>query len=136
MTNGAADDLHCSMCGKSQHEVVKLIAGPTMFICNECVMLCAEIVRAEAPRADDPLGRNMALSDLRSGLLEMLNEVSTLRVFQGLMQEENAALREALRYWAKQPLSTEPEFHRTRPLDLALLDAAIMKAREAVEDEE
>ena len=32
--------LHCTFCGKSQHEVRKLIAGPTVFICDECVELC------------------------------------------------------------------------------------------------
>ncbi|MFN7901454.1 MAG: ATP-dependent Clp protease ATP-binding subunit ClpX [Holosporales bacterium] len=40
--------LYCSFCGKGQHEVKKLIAGPTVFICNECVELCAEIIREEA----------------------------------------------------------------------------------------
>jgi hypothetical protein len=39
--------LYCSFCGKSQTEVKKLIAGPTVFICDECVELCAEIVRTE-----------------------------------------------------------------------------------------
>lgn len=38
-------DLACSFCGKHQHEVKKLIAGPTVFICNECVSLCSDIVR-------------------------------------------------------------------------------------------
>ena len=39
--------LYCSFCGKSQHEVIKLIAGPTVFICNECVELCMDIIREE-----------------------------------------------------------------------------------------
>ncbi len=39
--------LYCSFCGKSQHEVKKLIAGPTVFICNECVELCLDIIREE-----------------------------------------------------------------------------------------
>jgi ATP-dependent Clp protease ATP-binding subunit ClpX len=39
--------LYCSFCGKSQHEVRKLIAGPTVFICDECVELCMEIIREE-----------------------------------------------------------------------------------------
>ena len=39
--------LYCSCCGKSQHEVRKLIAGPTVFICDECVELCMEIIREE-----------------------------------------------------------------------------------------
>ena len=39
--------LFCSFCGKSQHEVKKLIAGPTVFICDECVELCMDIIREE-----------------------------------------------------------------------------------------
>ena len=39
--------LFCSFCGKSQHEVRKLIAGPTVFICDECVELCMDIIREE-----------------------------------------------------------------------------------------
>jgi ATP-dependent Clp protease ATP-binding subunit ClpX len=39
--------LYCSFCGKSQHEVRKLIAGPNVFICNECVELCMDIIQEE-----------------------------------------------------------------------------------------
>ena len=39
--------LYCSFCGKSQHEVRKLIAGPNVFICNECVELCMDIIKEE-----------------------------------------------------------------------------------------
>ena len=39
--------LYCSFCGKSQHEVTKLIAGPSVFICDECVALCNDIIREE-----------------------------------------------------------------------------------------
>ncbi|MGD8843142.1 MAG: ATP-dependent Clp protease ATP-binding subunit ClpX [Gammaproteobacteria bacterium] len=48
--NGKGDDgklLYCSFCGKSQHEVRKLIAGPSVFICDECVELCNDIIREE-----------------------------------------------------------------------------------------
>jgi ATP-dependent Clp protease ATP-binding subunit ClpX len=41
--------LYCSFCGKSQHEVKKLIAGPSVFICDECIELCNDIIRDEAP---------------------------------------------------------------------------------------
>ena len=41
------NDLYCSFCGKSQHEVKKLIAGPTVFICDECVELCMDIIKEE-----------------------------------------------------------------------------------------
>ena len=51
MTKDARGDskntLYCSFCGKSQHEVRKLIAGPTVFICDECVELCMDIIREE-----------------------------------------------------------------------------------------
>ena len=43
--------LYCSFCGKSQHEVRKLIAGPTVFICDECVELCMDIIREETKSA-------------------------------------------------------------------------------------
>ncbi len=51
MTKSTSSDgknvLYCSFCGKSQHEVKKLIAGPTVFICDECVELCNDIIREE-----------------------------------------------------------------------------------------
>ncbi len=51
MANTSSGDgkntLYCSFCGKSQHEVRKLIAGPTVFICDECVELCMDIIREE-----------------------------------------------------------------------------------------
>ncbi|RWR10706.1 ATP-dependent Clp protease ATP-binding subunit ClpX [Paenirhodobacter populi] len=51
MANNPGSDskntLYCSFCGKSQHEVRKLIAGPTVFICDECVELCMDIIREE-----------------------------------------------------------------------------------------
>jgi ATP-dependent Clp protease ATP-binding subunit ClpX len=44
--------LYCSFCGKSQHEVKKLIAGPSVFICDECIDLCNEIIRDEVTATD------------------------------------------------------------------------------------
>src|SRR6478672_9581950 len=44
--------LYCSFCGKSQHEVRKLIAGPSVFICDECIELCNDIIREEGATAD------------------------------------------------------------------------------------
>src|SRR5476649_2232765 len=46
-TSDSKNTLYCSFCGKSQHEVRKLIAGPTVFICDECVELCMDIIREE-----------------------------------------------------------------------------------------
>lgn len=55
-SRGKADDgklLYCSFCGKSQHEVRKLIAGPSVFICDECVELCNDIIREELEDRSD-----------------------------------------------------------------------------------
>ena len=61
---GAAGEkvLYCSFCGKSQHEVKKLIAGPSVFICDECIELCNDIIRDEVPA--DTAGAKTARSDL------------------------------------------------------------------------
>ncbi len=45
--SGSGKLLYCSFCGKSQHEVRKLIAGPSVYICDECVDLCNDIIREE-----------------------------------------------------------------------------------------
>lgn len=45
--------LYCSFCGKSQHEVKKLIAGPSVFICDECIDLCNDIIRDEVSEIDN-----------------------------------------------------------------------------------
>jgi ATP-dependent Clp protease ATP-binding subunit ClpX len=55
--------LYCSFCGKSQHEVKKLIAGPSVFICDECIELCNDIIRDEAP-ADAAVTSRAGKSDL------------------------------------------------------------------------
>ena len=60
--NSGEKVLYCSFCGKSQHEVKKLIAGPSVFICDECIELCNDIIRDEAP-ADGPAAK-AAKSDL------------------------------------------------------------------------
>jgi ATP-dependent Clp protease ATP-binding subunit ClpX len=56
--SGRGDDngklLYCSFCGKSQHEVRKLIAGPSVFICDECVELCNDIIREEIEESSSP----------------------------------------------------------------------------------
>src|SRR5688572_15459544 len=66
MTDGSGDKtqdggklLYCSFCGKSQHEVRKLIAGPSVFICDECVDLCNDIVREELQVQVSTVGTNL-----------------------------------------------------------------------------
>jgi hypothetical protein len=67
--------LHCSFCGKSQHEVRKLIAGPLVYICDGCVQICTDVVKEEdslskvfsllAAESNDDDGRAAALEHLR-----------------------------------------------------------------------
>jgi ATP-dependent Clp protease ATP-binding subunit ClpX len=63
--------LHCSFCGKSQHEVKKLIAGPSVFICDECVDLCLEIIREEA---GTPAGLGDGAIPSPAKIAEVLND--------------------------------------------------------------
>ena len=59
---GSGDDgklLYCSFCGKSQHEVRKLIAGPSVFVCDECVELCNDIIREEMHDSRDETSSNL-----------------------------------------------------------------------------
>ena len=51
--NGDGKLLHCNFCGKSQHEVRKLIAGPSVYVCDECVELCNDIIREELKEGSD-----------------------------------------------------------------------------------
>ncbi|HAN68266.1 MAG TPA: ATP-dependent Clp protease ATP-binding subunit ClpX, partial [Halieaceae bacterium] len=61
-TTKSGDDggklLYCSFCGKSQHEVRKLIAGPSVFICDECVDLCNDIIREEVQEGNSEAKRD------------------------------------------------------------------------------
>jgi len=59
----------CSFCGKSQNEVKKIIAGPEVYICDECITLCDEIVREEQPEvASPPEARNLKPKEIKERL--------------------------------------------------------------------
>jgi len=65
-------ELHCSFCGKSQNEVKKLIAGPTAFICNECIELGMDILRQETKKS--PLSKNNNSKPTPKEILEILDD--------------------------------------------------------------
>jgi ATP-dependent Clp protease ATP-binding subunit ClpX len=65
-------ELHCSFCGKSQHEVKKLIAGPTAFICNECIELGMDILKQEGKKS--PLHKNTGEKPTPKEILKILND--------------------------------------------------------------
>lgn len=59
MSKGSQEKLlYCSFCGKSQHEVKKLIAGPSVFICDECIALCTDIIHDELPGETTKAGQS------------------------------------------------------------------------------
>ena len=69
--NSSEKTLYCSFCGKSQHEVKKLIAGPSVFICDECIDLCNDIIRDELPALEDATKERSELptpSEIKSNL--------------------------------------------------------------------
>ena len=74
--------LYCSFCGKSQHEVRKLIAGPTVFICDECVELCMDIIREETKTAGLKAGEGVPTPSEICGVLDdyVIGQVHAKRV--------------------------------------------------------
>ena len=64
---GTHGKLVCSFCGKRQDQAQRLIAGPGVFICDECVQLCNEILAQEAPPASAPLQEGAARGSVRRG---------------------------------------------------------------------
>ena len=87
-----AGTCYCSFCGKSQHEVQQLIAGPAVFICGECVDLCSEIVQ-EKPGNPDP-AREIKLEELK----QLRADVARLQEgLAGIEQKINGMVEEGER---------------------------------------
>lgn len=80
--NDSKNTLYCSFCGKSQHEVRKLIAGPTVFICDECVELCMDIIREETKSAGLKAGEGVPTPSEICGVLDdyVIGQVHAKRV--------------------------------------------------------
>jgi ATP-dependent Clp protease ATP-binding subunit ClpX len=62
------DNLFCSFCGKNQKEVKKLIAGPAVYICDECIQLCSEIIEEENEQETDVVGHSLIPKEIKSVL--------------------------------------------------------------------
>jgi ATP-dependent Clp protease ATP-binding subunit ClpX len=71
---GSIKLLYCSFCGKSQHEVRKLIAGPSVFICDECVELCNDIICEQIPDEHSDLNNKKNILYTPKQILEVLNQ--------------------------------------------------------------
>ncbi len=86
-----SDQLQCSFCGKSQRQVKKLIAGPGVYICDECIDLCNEIISEETGKAPTPLQRPEASED------EELERMVALHASKEQVDREVAATVRGLR---------------------------------------
>jgi ATP-dependent protease Clp ATPase subunit len=88
--------LYCSFCGKSQHEVRKLIAGPSVFICNECTDLCHDIAHESDSK---PPKRRPVLATFEAYYLRMLldDAAKSARAASKTLQEYQDKLTEAAR---------------------------------------
>ena len=68
------DNLFCSFCGKNQKEVKKLIAGPAVYICDECIQLCSEIIEEETDKEEGKPEQFLAPKEIKSLLDEYVIE--------------------------------------------------------------
>ncbi len=68
--DNGTDNLFCSFCGKNQQEVKKLIAGPAVYICDECIQLCSEIIEEEVVKETDLSGRIITPAEIKEKLDE------------------------------------------------------------------
>ena len=68
------DNLFCSFCGKNQKEVSKLIAGPAVYICDECIQLCSEIIQEEKEQETDALEHYLVPKEIKTKLDEYVIE--------------------------------------------------------------
>ena len=68
------DNLFCSFCGKNQQEVKKLIAGPAVYICDECIQLCSEIIEEESEKDDKDSDRILTPKEIKEKLDEYVIE--------------------------------------------------------------
>ncbi|MBL0716256.1 MAG: ATP-dependent Clp protease ATP-binding subunit ClpX [Desulfosarcina sp.] len=77
--NDDNDNLFCSFCGKSQKEVNKLIAGPAVYICDECIQLCSEIIEEESEKETDALENLLVPREIKTQLDEYVIEQETAK---------------------------------------------------------
>ncbi len=85
--------LYCSFCGKSQHEVRVLVAGPTVFICDECVELCSDTVRERTGKALTP---TEAFNKCFNMIGELTNKITALLAVEKRRREPFDELEKGL----------------------------------------
>ena len=76
-TLGSGDVLKCSFCGKTQQQVIKLIAGPGVYICDQCIDLCNQIVEEEVGKRPERV-RNAEIDAAARAAIDAVNRLRTL----------------------------------------------------------
>src|SRR5579862_3832114 len=99
----AATQVRCSFCGKPSSEVEKVIAGPGVYICNECVGLCGEILRAEQGKPSVPQAQRPAWENLTDEqILDLLPRIAAVgEQTEASLQRLVTILRERRVTWAR-----------------------------------
>ena len=91
--NEIQDLLVCSFCGKSNREVFKLIAGPQVYICDECITLCNEIIREEKKNASETEGDVVFIDLSRDEALVLFEWISRFNELENRHLEDQAEER-------------------------------------------
>ena len=116
--------LYCSFCGKTQHEVIKLIAGPTVFICDECVVLCVTILVDEKAVVVPSFEKLYQLEHIRTEIQEVIALIDAVAEPQRKTLEEMVhrlsvlgGLKKKLEAWtpAADTKSEPAPFHTPSP---------------------
>ena len=118
--------LYCSFCGKSQHEVRKLIAGPSVFICDECVELCNDIIREELEDAGET-GRDKLPKPLLNEYILLIGKLSN-RINDERMRE---TFVEQI-YWMRSVIETVQKEHKSHEIT----DDIVREAKKRVTNSE
>ena len=114
--------LYCSFCGKSQNEVKKLIAGPTVFICDECVFLCFEIIVGEKVPVPDALAEQARALVREQAGADFVSVVKRILAHENRYHAPFIKLEEALRIFET---TEEPTSESTQPATIEKFPEAI-----------
>lgn len=91
--------LRCSFCGKGKDKVRRLVAGPGVFICNQCVQLCSDVLQSDARRGDLSIGPDSEVAEVL--LDELRINAAGLRQSEGQLQRAVNLLRKNQVAWSR-----------------------------------
>ena len=111
LTKDGHGNLQCSFCGKSQKEVKKLIAGPTVYICDECIGLCNDIIAEEIEKDEQAVGSEARDRGLKEIAIGRDGRLTGPALSQALARGIQAAGVDVIDARHAHPLGNDPEAH-------------------------